>query len=66
MPAIANERTQLATLARQHHLWASQGSDFSSTMPVESNWVVNSGCPQALKASGHYGNSRQNTTEGEL
>ncbi len=28
-----NERTQLATLARQHHLWASQGSDFHQPCP---------------------------------
>ena len=28
-----NERTQLATLARQHQLWASQGSDFHQPCP---------------------------------
>ncbi|MEY5259804.1 RNase AM, partial [Salmonella enterica subsp. enterica serovar Corvallis] len=28
-----NERTQLATLARQHHLWASLGSDFHQPCP---------------------------------
>ncbi|EOQ0458730.1 RNase AM [Escherichia coli] len=28
-----NERAQLATLARQHHLWASQGSDFHQPCP---------------------------------
>ncbi|WP_181012854.1 RNase RNM [Citrobacter amalonaticus] len=28
-----NERTQLATLARQNHLWASQGSDFHQPCP---------------------------------
>ncbi|HHI8578296.1 TPA: RNase AM [Escherichia coli] len=28
-----NERTQLATLARQHYLWASQGSDFHQPCP---------------------------------
>lgn len=28
-----NERTQLATLVRQHHLWASQGSDFHQPCP---------------------------------
>ncbi|WP_052980579.1 RNase RNM, partial [Shigella sonnei] len=28
-----NERTQLAALARQHHLWASQGSDFHQPCP---------------------------------
>ncbi|EBS2654496.1 phosphatase, partial [Salmonella enterica subsp. enterica serovar Kambole] len=26
-------RTQLATLARQHHLWASLGSDFHQPCP---------------------------------
>ena len=29
-----------------------------------SNWVVNSGCPQALKASGSYGNSRRTPQRG--
>lgn len=58
-----NERTQLATLARQHHLWASQGSDFHQPCRG-SNWVVNSGCPQALKASGSYGNSRRTPQRG--
>ncbi|HHH3547359.1 TPA: phosphatase, partial [Citrobacter freundii] len=28
-----NERTHLATLARQHQLWASQGSDFHLPCP---------------------------------
>lgn len=28
-----NERTQLATYARQHQLWASQGSDFHQPCP---------------------------------
>lgn len=28
-----NERTQLATIARQHQLWASQGSDFHQPCP---------------------------------
>lgn len=51
-----NERTHLATLARQHQLWASQDLIFISRARGL-NWVVSSGCPQALKASGSFGNS---------
>ncbi|HGY6019529.1 TPA: RNase AM [Escherichia coli] len=60
-----NERTQLATLARQHHLWASQGSDFHQPCPwIELGrklWL-----PTGVKGVWQLWEQPQNTTEREL
>ncbi|WP_089630794.1 RNase RNM [Escherichia coli] len=60
-----NERTQLATLARQHHLWASQGSDFHQPCPwIELGrklWL-----PAGVEAVWQLWEQPQNTTEREL
>ncbi|HDK1588951.1 TPA: 5'-3' exoribonuclease [Escherichia coli] len=60
-----NERTQLATLARQHHLWASQGSDFHQPCPwIELGrklWL-----PVGVKGVWQLWEQPQNTTEREL
>lgn len=60
-----NERTQLATLARQHHLWASQGSDFHQSCPwIELGrklWL-----PAGVKGVWQLWEQPQNTTEREL
>lgn len=60
-----NERTQLATLARQHHLWASQGSDFHQPCPwIELGrklWL-----PAGVKGVWQLWEQPQNTTEREL
>lgn len=60
-----NERTQLATLARQHHLWASQGSDFHQTCPwIELGrklWL-----PAGVEGVWQLWEQPQNTTEREL
>lgn len=60
-----NERTQLATLARQHHLWASQGSDFHQPCPwIELGrklWL-----PVGVEGVWQLWEQPQNTTEREL
>ncbi|EGO8032506.1 5'-3' exoribonuclease [Escherichia coli] len=60
-----NERTQLATLARQHHLWASQGSDFHQPCPwIELGrklWL-----PADVEGVWQLWEQPQNTTEREL
>ncbi|HFM5066819.1 TPA: RNase AM [Escherichia coli] len=60
-----NERTQLATLARQHHLWASQGSDFHQPCPwIELGrklWL-----PAGVEGVWQLWEKPQNTTEREL
>ncbi|EIQ2005620.1 TPA: 5'-3' exoribonuclease [Escherichia coli] len=60
-----NERTLLATLARQHHLWASQGSDFHQPCPwIELGrklWL-----PAGVKGVWQLWEQPQNTTEREL
>ncbi|HBL7522029.1 TPA: 5'-3' exoribonuclease [Escherichia coli] len=60
-----NERTQLATLARQHHLWASQGSDFHQPCPwIELGrklWL-----PAGVEGVWQPWEQPQNTTEREL
>lgn len=60
-----NERTQLATLARQHHLWASQGSDFHQPCPwIELGrklWL-----PAGVEGVWQLWKQPQNTTEREL
>ncbi|HFU5021546.1 TPA: RNase AM [Escherichia coli] len=60
-----NERTQLATLARQHHLWASQGSDFHQPCPwIELGrklWL-----PAGVEGAWQLWEQPQNTTEREL
>lgn len=60
-----NERTQLATLARQHHLWASQGSDFHQPCPwIELGrklWL-----PAGVEGVWQLWEQQQNTTEREL
>ncbi|EIE4689780.1 5'-3' exoribonuclease [Escherichia coli] len=60
-----NERTQLATLARQHHLWASQGSDFHQLCPwIELGrklWL-----PAGVEGVWQLWEQPQNTTEREL
>lgn len=60
-----NERTQLATLARQHHLWASQGSDFHQPCPwIELGrklWL-----PAGVEGVWLLWEQPQNTTEREL
>ena len=60
-----NERTQLATLARQHHLWASQGSDFHQPCPwIELGrklWL-----PAGVEGVWQLWEQPQNTTEREL
>ncbi|EKR5651783.1 TPA: 5'-3' exoribonuclease [Escherichia coli] len=60
-----NERTQLATLARQHHLWASQGSDFHQPCPwIELGrklWL-----PAGVEGVWQQWEQPQNTTEREL
>ena len=60
-----NERTQLATLARQHHLWASQGSDFHQPCP----WIVlgrKLWLPAGVEGVWQLWEQPQNTTEREL
>ena len=60
-----NERTQLATLARQHHLWASQGSDFHQPCPwIELGrklWL-----PAGVEGVWQLWEQPQNSTEREL
>lgn len=60
-----NERTQLAILARQHHLWASQGSDFHQPCPwIELGrklWL-----PAGVEGVWQLWEQPQNTTEREL
>ncbi|MKQ10785.1 5'-3' exoribonuclease [Shigella dysenteriae] len=60
-----NERTQLTTLARQHHLWASQGSDFHQPCPwIELGrklWL-----PAGVEGVWQLWEQPQNTTEREL
>ena len=60
-----NERTQLATLARQHHLRASQGSDFHQPCPwIELGrklWL-----PAGVEGVWQLWLQPQNTTEREL
>ncbi|EPN4566078.1 RNase RNM [Escherichia coli] len=60
-----NERTQLATLARQHHLWASQGSDFHQPCPwIELGrklWLL-----AGVEGVWQLWEQPQNTTEREL
>ncbi|HCB9786971.1 TPA: 5'-3' exoribonuclease [Escherichia coli] len=60
-----NERAQLATLARQHHLWASQGSDFHQPCPwIELGrklWL-----PAGVEGVWQLWEQPQNTTEREL
>ena len=60
-----NERTQLATLARQHHLWTSQGSDFHQPCPwIELGrklWL-----PAGVEGVWQLWEQPQNTTEREL
>ncbi|HDJ8542717.1 TPA: 5'-3' exoribonuclease [Escherichia coli] len=60
-----NGRTQLATLARQHHLWASQGSDFHQPCPwIELGrklWL-----PAGVEGVWQLWEQPQNTTEREL
>ncbi|MDO1919604.1 RNase AM [Escherichia coli] len=60
-----NERTQLATLARQHHLWASQGSVFHQPCPwIELGrklWL-----PAGVEGVWQLWEQPQNTTEREL
>ncbi|MCN3056243.1 5'-3' exoribonuclease [Escherichia coli] len=60
-----NERTQLATIARQHHLWASQGSDFHQPCPwIELGrklWL-----PAGVEGVWQLWEQPQNTTEREL
>ncbi len=60
-----NERTQLADLARQHHLWASQGSDFHQPCPwIELGrklWL-----PAGVEGVWQLWEQPQNTTEREL
>ncbi|EPE9628563.1 5'-3' exoribonuclease [Escherichia coli] len=60
-----NERTQLATLACQHHLWASQGSDFHQPCPwIELGrklWL-----PAGVEGVWQLWEQPQNTTEREL
>ncbi len=60
-----NERTQLATLARQHHLWASQVSDFHQPCPwIELGrklWL-----PAGVEGVWQLWEQPQNTTEREL
>ncbi|EER1410655.1 TPA: 5'-3' exoribonuclease [Escherichia coli] len=60
-----NERTRLATLARQHHLWASQGSDFHQPCPwIELGrklWL-----PAGVEGVWQLWEQPQNTTEREL
>ncbi|HDS5126913.1 TPA: 5'-3' exoribonuclease [Escherichia coli] len=60
-----NERTQLATLARQHHLWASQGSDFHQPCPWSELgrklWL-----PAGVEGVWQLWEQPQNTTEREL
>ncbi|RIG04528.1 RNase RNM [Shigella flexneri] len=60
-----NERTQLATLASQHHLWASQGSDFHQPCPwIELGrklWL-----PAGVEGVWQLWEQPQNTTEREL
>ncbi|MDK8630816.1 MAG: RNase AM [Escherichia coli] len=60
-----NERTQLATLARQHHLWASQGSDFHQPCPwIELGrklWL-----PAGVEGVWQLWEQPQNTTERDL
>ena len=64
-PQSPNERTQLATLARQHHLWASQGSDFHQPCPwIELGrklWL-----PAGVEGVWQLWEQPQNTTEREL
>ncbi len=60
-----NERTQLATLARQHHLWASQGSDFHQPCP----WIElgrKLWRPAGVEGVWQLWEQPQNTTEREL
>ncbi|WP_136158362.1 RNase RNM [Escherichia coli] len=60
-----NERTQLATLARQHHLWASQGSDFHQPCP----WIElgrKPWLPAGVEGVWQLWEQPQNTTEREL
>ena len=60
-----NERTQLATLARQHHLWASQGSDFHQ--PCQ--WIElgrKLWLPAGVEGVWQLWEQPQNTTEREL
>ncbi|HFF9359054.1 TPA: RNase AM [Escherichia coli] len=60
-----NERTQLAALVRQHHLWASQGSDFHQPCPwIELGrklWL-----PAGVEGVWQLWEQPQNTTEREL
>lgn len=60
-----NERTQLAALARQHHLWASQGSDFHQPCPwIELGrklWL-----PAGVEGVWQLWEQPQNTTERKL
>ncbi|EFC5291349.1 5'-3' exoribonuclease [Escherichia coli] len=60
-----NERPQLAALARQHHLWASQGSDFHQPCPwIELGrklWL-----PAGVEGVWQLWEQPQNTTEREL
>ena len=60
-----NERTHLATLARQHQLWASQGSDFHQPCPwIELGrklWL-----PAGVEGVWQLWEQPQNTTEREL
>ena len=60
-----NERTHLASLARQHHLWASQGSDFHQPCP----WIElgrNLWLPAGVEGVWQLWEQPQNTTEREL
>ena len=60
-----NERTQLATLARQHHLWASQGSDFHQPC----TWIElgrKLWLPAGVEGVWQLWEQPQNTTEREL
>ncbi|EKH0275875.1 5'-3' exoribonuclease [Escherichia coli] len=60
-----NERTHLASLARQHHLWASQGSDFHQPCP----WIElgrNLWLPAGVEGVWQLWEQPQNTTEREV